>query len=165
MQENPADALYWPVGNWSYNARVLRVSWPTGTSFGKAQETELMHVQFAYAAIGNSSDGEASNGQAAMAPAARARIVMDNQTNSGVVVAPVQRSNEAVVRRHRYPTVPFLHPPYRAGRRITALAACMRRPTLTGFFISTRSAVAIFVNRPHYGGREGGNPVARAKEL
>lgn len=51
-----------------------------------------------------------------------------------------------------YPTVPFLHPPYRAGRRITASAACVRRPTLTGFFISTRSAVAVFADRPHYGG-------------
>ena len=146
-----------------------------------------MHVQFAYAAIGNSSGGEASDGQA-RALAARAfctalvgtrqgcrsrlaceRIVQNDPMNFRAVMAsgkpPVQRSNEAVVRRHRYPTVPFLHPPYQAGRRITATAACVRRPTRTGFFISTRSAVAIFVNRPHYGGREGGNPVARAKEL
>jgi len=147
-----------------------------------------MHVQFAYAAIGQSSGGGASNGQAAVALAVRAictvpvetrqgrrvwlvgeRIVQQDPMNSSAVtapvMAPVQRSNEAGVRRHRYPTVPFLHPPYRAGRRITATAACVRRPTLTGFFISTRSAVAIFANRPHYGGRGGGNPVARAKEL
>lgn len=97
MQENPADALYWPARNWSYNARVLKVSRPLDTSFGKAQETELMHVQFAYAAIGQSSDGEASIGKA-MAVAvpkfstalvgmsqgcrlgpARARVVQDNE--------------------------------------------------------------------------------------
>jgi hypothetical protein len=52
------------------------------------------------------------------------RIAQQHPMNSSAVtapvMAPVQRSNEAGVRRHRYPTVPFLHPPYRAGRRITA---------------------------------------------
>lgn len=39
MQENPAGSAYWPFGNWSYNARVLKVPGPSGISIGKAQET------------------------------------------------------------------------------------------------------------------------------
>lgn len=68
MQENPVDPVYWPFGNWSYNAPVLKVQRPVGISFSKAQETELMHVQFAYAAISKATDGEASIGLVARGP-------------------------------------------------------------------------------------------------
>ncbi|GLU35544.1 hypothetical protein Busp01_53860 [Trinickia caryophylli] len=68
MQENPVDAVYWPFGNWSYNAPVLKAQRPAGISFSKAQETELMHVQFAYAAISKATDGEASIGLVARRP-------------------------------------------------------------------------------------------------
>jgi len=60
-----------------------------------------------------------------------------------------------------YPTVPFLHPPHRVCRRITASAVSVRRPTLTGLFISTRSAVAVFAE-PRLQPARSEDPVARA---
>lgn len=97
MQENPADALYWPALNWSYNARVLKVSRPSDTSFGKAQETELMHVQFAYAAIGQSSEGEASIGKAmavAVPKSSTALVGMSQGCRLGPARARVVQDNE-----------------------------------------------------------------------
>jgi hypothetical protein len=96
-----------------------------GTSFGKAQETELMHVQFAYAAIGKSSSGVAGDGEAAVASAVRALgtalagtrqgwrfrptcagIARNRPTKGGAVtapaMAPVHRS-----RRSSSPTAPL----------------------------------------------------------
>lgn len=159
-----------------------------GTSFGKAQETELMHVQFAYAAIGKSSSGEASGGEAAVAFAARAlgmvfaetgpgcrwrlaraRIVRNHPTNAGAVKAPstasVHRSNEAAVRRHRYPTVPFLHPPHRAGRRITATCGACEAANPYRFFYQYPQCRCDFRQPSALRRTPGANPVALAKEL
>jgi hypothetical protein len=160
-----------------------------GTSFGKAQETELMHVQFAYAAIGKPSSGEASDGEAAVAFAARAigtafagtrqdwrfrpacaGIARKRPTNGGAVtapvMAPVHRSNEeAVVRRHRYPTVPFLHPPHRAGRRITATCGACEAANPYRFFYQYPQCRCDFRQPSALRRTPGANPVALAKEL
>ena len=147
-----------------------------------------MHVQFAYAAIGQSSGGEASDGQAAVARAVRAfrtapvepsgggrarligeRIVQKHPMHSGAVpapvMAPVQRSNKqesdgTATRRCRF-CIRLIGPA--AGSRL--LAACVRRPTLTGFFYQYPQFRCDFRQPSALRRTPGANPVALAKEL